>query len=200
MATPELSNLEQIERRAYESLWEDGLIDLFAGLGLFLIGFLWVTQVSAYSPIVAPLLIPFWMVARSRISEPRIGVVNFGPERVAREDKKLLGLFLFGVLTLFMGVAWFFLGQNGDSILAPRDINIVAGLPAALLAIPAIIIGFAYGLSRFFGYAATLFIAAIPVAFLDLHPGWALIPGGILCIGIGSGLLMRFVRKYPLEE
>jgi hypothetical protein len=181
-------------------MWDDGLIDVMAGLALFLIGFLWVTQDSMYSPFVAPLLVPVWIGARRKISEPRIGIVNFSAERVAKESKKMLGLFLFGVLTLVIGVAWFFLGRHGDTILTLPAVNVVAGLPAGLLAIPAIIVGFAYGLRRFFGYAAALLVAAVPVAILDLHPGWALIPGGVLGIMVGSSLLLRFVRKYPLSE
>jgi len=200
MKTVDASGLEQIEKQAYQAIWEDGLIDIFVGLALFLMGVIWVSQDSAYGSFVAPILLPFWTVARKRISEPRMGVVNFSAERVAMENRKLRGLLLFGVLTLVIGVVWYFLGQRGGFFAVPRATNIVAGLPAALLAVPAIIVGFAFGLERFFIYAAVLLISVVPVVLLDLHPGWAFIPGGVLCIAAGGRLLMRFIRKYPLGK
>jgi len=192
------SDLEQIERKAYQTIWDDGLIDIFVGLALFLIGVFWVSQGSAYSTFVAPVLVPFWVVARKRFSEPRTGVVHFSRERLAKENKKLRLLFLFGVFTFMIGVFWFFFGSHGESLSTPRDLNIVAGLPAALLAVPAIIVALAYGLGRFLAYAVMLLVSALPVIYLDLHPGWAFIPGGLLGIGVGSTLLFRFVRKHPL--
>lgn len=198
MTATELSDLTQIERRAYETIWDDGLIDLFVGLALFLIGILWATQDSAYGAFVAPILVPFWSVARKKISEPRIGIVNFSAERVTRENRKLLGLFLLGVLTLVFGVAWFFLGQHGGPLPGNSDINIVAGLPAALLAFAAIVVAFAFGIKRFLAYAAILLASTVPVIYLDLNPGWAFVPGGVCCIVAGGGLLTRFVRRYPL--
>jgi len=200
MKAASTSSLDQIERQAYQAIWEDGLIDIFVGLALFLIGVFWVSQDSAYGSFVAPILVPFWTVARKRISEPRMGVVNFSTERVASDNKKLLSLFLFGVMTLVIGVAWYFVGQQGGFFAALRGTNIIAGLPAALLAFPATIVAFAFGLRRFFVYAAVLLISALPVIFLDLGPGWAFVPSGVCCMAMGGGLLVRFVRKYPLDK
>ncbi len=192
------SDLEHIEKLACQTIWNDGLLDLFVGLALFLIGVLWVTQDSAYGSFVAPLMVPVWIAARKRISEPRMGVVNFSADRVAKESKKLLALVLFGVLTFVIGIFWYFFGSHGDSLATLRDLNIVAGLPAALLAVPAIIVALAFGLGRFLAYAVMLVVSALPVVYLDLHPGWAFIPSGFLGMGVGSTLLFRFVRKYPV--
>jgi len=200
METIRTSSLDQIEKQAYQAIWEDGLIDIFVGLALFLIGVLWLSQDSAYGSFVAPILVPFWVVARKRISEPRMGVVNFSTERVASDNKKLLGLFLIGVMTLVIGVAWYFVGQHGGFFATLRGTNVIAGLPAVLLAIPATIVALAFGLRRFFVYAAVLLISALPVIFLDLRPGWALVPSGAWCIVAGGVLLTRFVRKYPLDK
>ena len=193
-------DLEYLERRAYETIWDDGLIDIFAGLALVSIGIMWVSQFSVYGAFVAPILVPLWVAARKSISEPRIGIVRFAAERVAVENKKLLGLFMLGVLTFVIGVLWFVFGQPESTFRSFADLNVVAGLPAALLAIPAVVIAIAYGKKRFLGYALVLLCSALPVIIYDLHPGWAFIPGGVLCAAIGSHLLYRFVRKYPIDE
>jgi len=193
-------NLEQIENRAYQTIWEDGLIDIFVGLALVLIGTLWLTQDSAYGAFVAPVLVPFWSVARNRISEPRRGVVNLSEERMVKENRKLAGLMLFGIATLIFGVARYAVWRSGSTPPANWASHIVAGLPAVLLAIPSIIIAFAYGLMRFLIYATALLVAAIAVVLLDLRPGWGFIPGGIVCLVLGCALLRRFIRKYPLTD
>jgi len=193
-------NLEQIERQAYQTIWEDGLIDIFVGLALVLIGSLWLTQDSIYGAFVAPVLVPFWTVARKRITEPRRGIVNLSEERMVKENKKLAGLMLFGVATLIIGIVWYVIGRPGGTPPAAWASHIVAGLPAVLLAIPALIVALAYGLKRFLIYATALLVAAIAVVLLDLHPGWGFIPGGIVCLLLGGALLHRFIRKYPLTD
>jgi len=199
MSMLDTTDLDQLEERVYHSIWEDGLIDIFVGLALFLIGLFWVSQDSAYGSFVAPILVPLWAVARKRISEPRMGVVILGPQRMLKEKKKLLGLFLFGVFTFTLGIGWYALEPSGGE--APSWVaNSIAGLPAALLAVPAIIVAFAFGLGRFFVYALILLVSAIPVVVLDLRPGWAFIPSGVFCLVVGASLLAGFLRKYPLAD
>jgi len=198
MHSPEISNLEQLERQVYESTWSDGLIDVCTGFALLAIGILWVSGQSAYSTIVAPLMVPVWVAARKRITEPRMGLVKFGTERIGKERKQLLGLFLLGVAAFVFGLTWYFFGVNDASIDLLQKLNIIAGLPAALLAIPAFFVALTLGLPRFMVYGALLLVAAIPVVLFDVHPGWAFIPAGALCLALGSFLLVRFLNRHPV--
>lgn len=200
METMGSTDLEQIEKQAYSTIWEDGLIDIFVGLALALIGALWLSQDAVYGAFVAPMLIPFWTVARNRISKPRRGVVVLSAERMAMENKKLASLVLFGVATLTIGVAWYVISRPGGTPPANWASHVIAGLPATLLAIPAIIVAFAYGLNRFLIYAAVLLASAVAVVLLDLHPGWGFIPGGVVCLAVGGTILFGFMRKYPLTD
>jgi hypothetical protein len=197
MSASGISDLDQLEQQVYESTWNDGLIDLCTGVALLIIGIIWVTGQSVYGTFVAPLMIPVWVAARKRISEPRMGVVRFSADRVGKEKTHFLGLFIFGVLTLVLALAWYFLGSRDESIAVLQQLNIVAGLPAALLLVPAVFVAFSLELPRFFAYGAALLFSAIPVVILDLHPGWAFIPSGILCLAMGICLLARFVVKFP---
>jgi hypothetical protein len=194
------TDLEQIEKHAYITIWEDGLIDIFVGLALVVIGTFWLSRDSAYGALVAPVLVPFWTVARNRISEPRRGIVKLSAERVAKESRKLAGLVLFGVATLTVGIVWYVIGRRGGSQAADWAAHIVAGLPATLLAVPVIIVAFAHGLNRFLIYAALLLASAVAVVLLDLRPGWGFMPAGIACLVIGGAILSRFIRTYPLTD
>ncbi len=114
MNTVDTASLDQIEEQAYQTIWEDGLIDIFVGFALFLVGVLWISQDSAYGSFVAPILVPFWAVARRRISEPRMGVVNFSAARVKKHNKKLLFFFLFGVFRVLLAVPRCFFAELGS--------------------------------------------------------------------------------------
>jgi len=190
-------NLEQVERQVHNSIWDDALIDLCAGAALFLMGVLWVTQLSPYGTFVAPLFIPIWMGARQRITTPRLGVVKFSADRVKHDSRVLAFLALLGTLSLTLGILWYFLRAGSPTVI--EQYNLIAGLPAALLAVPAAVIAVAFGVRRFLIYSATLFWSAVPVILLDVHPGWAFIPAGIVCMALGGTLLAKFLRKYPRE-
>lgn len=196
---PEL-DLGQIERKAYLAVWDDGLIDLFVGVACVLMSVLWVFLDAVYGSLVAPVMVPLWAAARKHFSEPRIGVVKFGEERVRTQNSRLLGLFGVGV-TIFAIAILLFVLRADDAATTSRNIdaNLAAGLPAALLALPVALVAVIFDLKRFLAYALVLLVSAIPVIVLDLHPGWAFLPAGLAGIWQGAILLKRFRRKYSVK-
>lgn len=197
MSEAEISDLELLERRVYKSSWDDGLLDICIGVGLLITGIFWVTGQSEYGAFAAPVMIPIWLAARKRFSEPRMGAVTFSAKRTHKEKTLSLGLFLIGVLMLAGGVTLYFLVVRNASPGVLGQFNIVAGLPAALLSVPAIIVAFALRLPRFLFYAVLLLLSAFLVIVLDAHPGWAFMPSAILFVCIGTGLLLQFMTRYP---
>ncbi len=101
-------SLESIEQEVYGSQHRDGLLDIFAGVGLLAIGISWLTDYAWAGAIVPALLVPLWKPFRSRITEPRAGRVEFGAERRLLERRKMAALFAGGVLTMLLAVAIFF--------------------------------------------------------------------------------------------
>jgi hypothetical protein len=78
-------NLKEIEKRAYMSYHQDGLLDIFAGL--YILGFglgiimdvLWEFGFGVIMPaILIATVLPIWIEAKRKITMPRIGFVNFG--------------------------------------------------------------------------------------------------------------------------
>jgi len=197
MTATGIPDLERLEQDVYESTWSDGLLDICTGLALLTIGILWVTGLSTYSAFAPAVLIPIWVSARKRIIEPRTGVVQFSAERVGKERTHLFGFFLLGVAFLVCGIAGYFVVVRDGSLDLLQQLNIAAGLPAALLSIPAVLVAISLGLPRFFLYAALLVVAAVPVVLQDLHPGWAFIPCGALSVVVGSVLLAKFLKRHP---
>jgi len=183
------------EKGVYRASFEDGLLDAFCGLGLALMGVAWIFDIVALGPIAPAVLISIWPLARRRIVEPRTGFVRFSPEREAREKHKVIGFIGIGCGTLVAGIVVYLAVRGGGTA---GWGHLVAGLPALLLAVGAVIAGLAIGLPRFLGYAGLLVAAGAATIHWHLDPGWSLLAGGLAILGVGVFLLAGFVRRHPM--
>ena len=181
------------ERGMYRASFDDGLLDLFSGLGLALVGLAWLFDLVALGAVAPALLLPFWPLARRRITEPRTGFARFREERVALERKKHLGLVATCCLFLAAAVGGWFAVRG---VIRASAAHLVAGLPAFLLAIGAVLAGVILGLGRFGFYAFLLLCAGAFVIREDLDPGWSILGGGVAILLCGLGLLARFVATH----
>jgi hypothetical protein len=71
-----LDNMNLLERKVFQSYWDDGLLDLFAAIGIFLIGVSWLRDFPVGAVFVPALLVPFWNPVRRKVIEPRLGLVD----------------------------------------------------------------------------------------------------------------------------
>ena len=106
-----------LERAAYRSRWDDGLIDLFVGLSLLWIGVAWMwieplAGVAGVFPAVA--VVPF-ITFRNRFIEERAGYVRFSEQRRRWERRNLLALVALGVLCFVGGIGAFIAVSGGGS-------------------------------------------------------------------------------------
>ena len=67
--------------------WQDGSVDLFAGLGLTWIAVAWLCDLIALGPLAAAVFVPSWVAFRRRVVEPRLGHVRFNEQRQSRLRK-----------------------------------------------------------------------------------------------------------------
>lgn len=102
-----------LERRVFRSYWDDGLLDVFAAIGVTAIGLLWLRDIPAGAVIVPPLLIPLWAQVRRKWIEPRAGFVEFSDDREYRSKRLLRLVFYLGA-----GLAGAAFGWQPGAILA----------------------------------------------------------------------------------
>jgi hypothetical protein len=195
------TNVENIESEAYRDSYSDGLVDMFIGLGMTLIGGTWLwleAQAGVVGGIAA--VIAWGMVPiRRRILEPRIGYVKWAPPRIKWERKQLKRLFWMLTAALLIGIA-FAQSVIQDDGGASRDRTVVAGLPALLLAIGAFVLAATSGFRRLWVYGAVLLSAAAVTILIEAGPGGSLLAAGV-AIGVsGVVLLSRFLRAHPVRE
>lgn len=195
------SNLEEIERRAYRSSYSDGIIDLFAGLSLVVIGVIWIwaEDYGGLAGILPAVLTPTVIPLRRQVVESRGGYVRWSSRRRRWEKRNMWGALGAGGAILLLGMAVFLVAERPGS---GRDLLFDAGpgLLAFLLAIVAVVLGFLVEHWRFFAYAAALVAGGVLAVILEANPGWPLFVAGIVVAGVGAIMLVQYLRANPAVD
>jgi len=185
-----------LESRLFGRYWDDGLLDLFAGIATLGIGVLWAVDLVAIGAAVPAMLAGLWVPLRRALVEPRAGHVEFSDARTGRNRRLLVGNAVLGLLTLALFAGLTVAVRSGPlallSVIGP-------GIPAFLLALLAALTGWGLGLPRFLGYAAALCLAGAGAALADAEPELAILAGGLVIALSGGWRLGRFLR-IPVDH
>lgn len=189
-------DLNQIEKQAYLSYHQDGILDICIGsalVNLWLV--IWLLPEFWYF-IVGGLIV--WVTvytgAKKAFTVPRMGYVEFSSIR----RRRIQNILLVGVLILVC--------SNILAILAiihpPLGILIFESLYTILLIgiIGTLIVGFIghmLNMRRFYSYGAVFFATSIFTFFVPSVLILPLIVLSIVILTFGLVLLYRFLRKYP---
>jgi len=191
-------NLKELERRAWRSMHDDGLWELFLGATLLILGVSALVRVESWAIAVHLILsvgiVVSMVMAKRLITVPRMGVVNFGPGRREKHRKTTaLLLFSFG-----LGAALFLAIASGGSISTWFRGNL--GLVNLFAGVWALVVcgGMAYWLDHPRLLFAGLVYAAVFSHLLPVGTAMTALVGGTVIIIPGLIMLIRFLRKYPL--
>ena len=197
-------NLKEIERRAYMSYHQDGLLDIFAGL--YILGFgigilmdiLWEFGFGVIMPsVILVTVLPMWIAAKRKITLPRIGYVNFGILGANKLIAIFVGLMVAGLGAFFVFTFAVFQGgprewldfifQNGMLIVGFGSLAVC------------ILFGYSMGLKRLYAYGLLAAVSLVIGHFLGIFFAYILFALGITVMVTGVALLIGFVKKYPLK-
>jgi hypothetical protein len=192
-----LDDLNALERKLFQTYWDDGLLDLFAAAGVLLIGLAWWRGLPVLGAIVPALMAPLWGPLRERVVEPRLGMVEFSEARERSNRHWLYGILLSGVLVLILTLAVYFRQDGAVSLSVSR---VIAALPAALLAFLATLVAVMLSCARFFVHALVLLIASIVGLILQWEPGSILLLAGGVMMLTALFTFLRFLGEYPVSR
>ena len=195
------SLLKEIERRAYRSIFADGIYDIQFGLIFLVFAFIGileaigVSRFIGYALLPIPLIIP-WLGKRF-ITIPRMGEVEFGEKR---KKRKLIILIIAAVvLFLTLPLIIMIISQNQMGALGWKLIAIFAA-PLFVLTV------YTTDFPRLYIYAALLFASAAEAEFLLSSIGSPLnvilsfgLPG-LIITAIGISFLINYVKTHPRVE
>jgi hypothetical protein len=193
--------LKELERKAYTSYYSDGLLEIFTGVTIILIGVAFALDAAHYFAIVPVLSFISWAGAKRALTVPRMGHVKFGPERQARMAREKSFFLIYFTITFVLGIVVFFIFSRASQ--SPvRDFFRIAPLgPIGILgAIALAFLGYWKEIRRLYFYAALVIIAVFGGPALDLFPIYYLGAPGLLILVIGIVMLARFIQRYPKTE
>jgi hypothetical protein len=200
-------NLREIEKKAYMSYHQDGLLDIF--VGVYILGFglgIWADIIvgffgfgSIMPAILIATVLPIWIAAKRKITMPRIGFVKFGPRGTQRLMGVLIGLAILG-LGFFMAVTFTSTSTHGGPPLWLQTIveygMIVIGLASLTICS---LFGYSMGLRRLYAYGLLALTLLVIGHIIGIFFGYILLILGTTVMVAGFALLISFVRKYPLQ-
>jgi hypothetical protein len=197
-------NLREIERKAYISYHQDGLLDIFAalyilgfGIGIFM-DVIWDFSFGVIMPsILVAVVLPLWIAAKRKITMPRIGYVNFGTRGANKLTAIFLGLMVVGLGAFFaftMATSQGGLRQWLDLIVQNGMLVVGFGSLAGCA-----LFGYSMGLKRLYAYGLLAAITFVIGHFVGIFFAYILIALGATVMIAGFALLINFVKKYPLK-
>ena len=206
-------NLKELERKAFLSTYQDGLLDMYLGLIVICMSFFLYRPATGYSPLNIVLMLACMAVAcalflagKKFITLPRMGQVKFGEKRARR--KKTMALVL-GVVVLiqvaFLGIqsiGWRNpeFGATLNAFLQEKNaMDLAVATLGSLFVGPSMIL-IAYFMDFLRGYFIAVMIALAVFLMIYLNqPIYAIIIGILIAVP-GVVLFLRFLHKYPLHK
>lgn len=198
------SNLREVEKKTYMSYHKDGLIDIFIGLYISLLGLsILLLTISDFStwfiiPAIFPAIIsPVWISAKKKITMPRIGFVKFGTTGVNKLTMIFISLLVAG-LGAFMLLSF---ASSQEWALSIRDLIIPNTMIILGISVAAVSSLFAYtmGLNRLYMYgllSLTMFVLGF---FINIPMAYIILFLGLIITANGFVLLRIFIKKYPIK-
>lgn len=180
----------KIQRKVYLSFFQDGLWDMV--LGLFLLG--WGVTVLLDLPWLPGAVFVgfFWLAVglKQKITYPRTGYA-----RPAGQRRRMTKLVIAGCVVLLLGIMAFLLVvTNGMPQFLHDYFELLFG---AMLAAAVALIGYWWGIARWYVFAALMALCAVFNQWLGLSfPLSFIIPGGLIFL-YGLVTLVRFLNRYP---
>jgi hypothetical protein len=189
-------DFKQLERRAYLSYHQDGVIDIIVGLAMLGFGtYLAIDQLIFM--LAAWLFLAAYVPLKRRITVPRFGYIEFGPERTHSQRKRgLISMTFLVILVAFILLVGIPGVLPGEVLTTLRIYSeLLFGITFAFLLFGAALMS---ELMRFYAYAGLAVLLTALAYWLGM-PAYAytLALGGMILLS-GMWMLARFLRRYPL--
>ncbi len=184
--------LENIEKKAWRSFFQDGLFDIFFAF-LFVISGIGQIYDSVFISLSTLIVIGIFIAGKHFITKPRMGTVKFGRKRIEKQLKAHVALLITFIATLII----FFLSASGQfnlelnfSIVIMIMFIAIFGSLAYFLDLPMFLL---YGLM----FAAGEYTMR---NYGDYVGALILFIFGAILLTIGLYHLFKFIKKYPLPQ
>jgi hypothetical protein len=204
-------DLKAIERKAFRSVHQDGLWDIYLGGLLLVISLFFAIPESGAGELTymglallgVVVVFAFFQLGKKYITVPRMGQVRFSPERQKRKATLAWIMGTFVLVTLGLNLYSLYVwnasasGQSVDLNLAPSlERAAVASIAALIAGLSMIVISYFKEFTR--GYYIALLMGCGFFFTLWLDSQVPMIVVGALILLPGLALFINFLRQHPL--
>jgi hypothetical protein len=206
-------DLKALEKKAYRSVFNDGLWDLFIGLIILTMGLNSLFGILFNLPELWNIMIPslvgniiaflVFYLGKKFITIPRIGFVKFGPKRKSKQLKLKIFLFVVFIVNIVLFILPF-TGITDYIQIEPLFLILILGI--GIFTIPFCVVAYFLDFTRLYYYSffagiglfLTEMLSPIVGAPLDTILTFGIIGGVIVVIGLYY--FIRFLKTYPLSK
>lgn len=191
-------NLKEIERKAYTSYHQDGVIDITIAFVILLFSVIMLGDIYLLGSIGGAsgiLAISLYAGFKKLLTVPRIGYVKFPQQRAQRMTAVAVAL---GTLSALMGLVAFVQTTSQGTpdwlLLLIENYMLTIGTAVAALFMFA---GYAFKTNRMYAYALLTLVMFVAGHFIYFPLYYYLTALGSIILACGLFLMIRFVNKYP---
>jgi hypothetical protein len=196
-------NMKEIERKAYTSYHQDGVIDITIAVVTLIFGAIMLSAITlgemsllgGIGGISGILAISIYAGFKKLVTIPRIGYVKFPQQRAQRITAVTVVL---GLLAFVAGIVAFtqttYQGTPAWLLFLIDNYMLTIGTAVAGLFLLG---GYAFKTQRIYAYALLTFVMFVVGHFIHFPLYYYLTVLGSIILACGLVLMIRFVNKYP---
>jgi hypothetical protein len=191
-------DLKKLERKAFTSYHGDGIMDIFAGMWILFFGlFNMCTDKPWFGAGMFPVYgLPFFLLAKKKITVPRIGYVEFNEQR--RSLLFLIYIWIAAIFTVF-GIVYY--TENSPSwiyALLHDYPKVFFGIIVGLLFL---VCAWVTRIIRFYLYALLIMAVMVIGHLFGPHIDYEYFPVvlGLIILSMGVLVLIQFIQTFPVE-
>ena len=194
-------NLKEIERKAYTSYHQDGVIDITIAFTTFFLSIIMIGDITLLGGIGGMsgiLAILFYTGLKKIVTIPRIGYVKFPQQRTQRITTIAV---ILGTLSAVMGLVAFMQTTSSGTpdwlMLLIDNYMLTIGIGVSFLFLFG---GYAFKTKRIYAYALLTLVMFVAGHFMTIPLFYYLTALGTIVLAVGLTMLIRFVGKNPKAQ
>ncbi len=142
--------------------------------------------------------ISIWIPLKKKITEPRIGQLQFSSIRRKKINQQYMIFIFLGLITFLGGIGTFIIfNETPNGIL--RSFENFPLLPLGIIfSLPTFLMGLLNKIIRYYLYGITIIVIFVLGGLLKIDPTYYVMVTGIVIMISGLWLLQKFIKQYPI--
>ena len=191
-------SLKNIEHHLYLKYLDDGLIEIIYGFVIIIFSLGMITDAAWLGGVFGAVAISIWIPLKKKITEPRIGQLQFSSIRRKKINQQYVMFIFLGLITFLGGIGTFIIfSETPNGIL--KSFENFSLLPLGIIfSLPTFLMGLLNKIIRYYLYGIIIIVIFVMGGLLKIDPTYYVLGSGIIIMISGMWLLQKFIKQYPI--